>query len=418
MISPEKKDLKGSFTFLPMDDVVIGRGSVEQLSDVLEGYGVKRALLVTGNTLCLRTDLVTRVEAASGGRIAGVFHETAQHVPRNAVIRCAEAARQIEADAIVSFGGGSPNDTAKAVVMALAESVRCPEEFDPFSVKFTYPDKVEIPPMTAAHAVPLFAIPTTLSAGEFTHFAGITDEARKVKDLYIDKKMTAKTVILDPELTTATPHWLWLSSGIRAVDHTVEALCSATAHPFTDGLALHALRMLQTYLRACAADPTDLAARLQCQIASWMSVSGLANVTLGLSHGIGHQLGARCNVPHGVTSCVMMHEVVRFNRDHIGDRPFWIAEALGLDTTGLTAPQAADVVADGLEQLIRDLGLPTRLAETGVTLDDFEALARDALQDLIVATNPRPVRSEEEVVRLLRQAYDHSRQDASVVAGQ
>lgn len=417
MIAPEKKDIGGVFTLLPMDDVVTGRGSIARLSEVLARYGVRRALLVTGRTLRNETDLVSRVEAAAEGRIGAVFHETAQHVPRNAVIRCAEAARAIDADAIVSFGGGSPNDTAKAVVLALAEDVRAPEDLDRYAVKFRYPDHVEIPAMRAASAVPLFAIPTTLSAGEFTHFAGITDEARKVKDLYIDKKMTAKAVFLDPELTTATPHWLWLSSGIRAVDHTVEALCSTTAHPFTDALALHALRILGIYLRACAADPGDLAARLQCQIAAWMSVCGLANVTLGLSHGIGHQLGARCDVPHGITSCVMMHEVVRFNRNHVGERPRWLAEALGVDAAGLDAAEAADVAADALEKLIRDLGLPSGLSEIGVSPDEFPALARDALQDLIVATNPRPVRSEEEVVALLQTAYDRARRNAPLAAG-
>lgn len=406
MIAPEQRLLDSTFTLLPMDDVAIGRGAVGRLGGFLARQGATRALLVTGRTLNRRTDLVARVVTAADGRIAAIFDDSDQHVPRDAVLRCAAAAREAGADAVVSFGGGSPNDTAKATVLALAEGIEGVDGFDRFAVKFEYPDTVAVPAMTAgADAVPLFAIPTTLSAGEFTHFAGITDTRRQVKELYIDKALTAKAVILDPDLTVATPDWLWLSSGIRSVDHAVEALCSASAHPFTDGLALHALRILAPGLRACAADPGDLAARLQCQVAAWMSVFGLANVALGLSHGIGHQLGARCAVPHGITSCVMMHEVVRFNRAHVGDRPFWLADALGLDVAGYDAPAAADRVADGIEALIRDLGLPTRLSEVGVAPDQFGALARDALQDLVVATNPRPVRAEADVVALLHRAY-------------
>jgi alcohol dehydrogenase class IV len=320
------------------------------------------------------------------------------------VLDTARRAQEIGADALISFGGGSPNDTAKTVAMALAEEIRTLADFDRLTVKFEYPDKVEVPAVTGA-ALPIFAIPTTLSAGEFTHFAAATDEHRQVKDLYISKKLTARAVILDPELTLATPQWLWNSSGIRAVDHAVEALCSTTAHPFTDALAVHALRMLSRFLRMSNAAPEDLAARLQCQIAAWMSVCGLANVSLGLSHGIGHQLGARCGVPHGVTSCVMMGEVMRFNRAHVGDRAGWILDAVGKGGGPQSGPEAADRAADALQALITDLGLPTRLRDVGVTRDDFALLARDALQDIIVATNSRPVSSQQDVIDVLERAY-------------
>ena len=183
----------------------------------------------------------------------------------------------------------------------------------------------------------MFAIPTTLSAGEFTYFVGITDEDRKVKDLYVDRRITAKAVILDPELTMETPERLWLGTGMRAVDHCIEAMCSSTAQPFIDALAYRALNMLVRYLRETRADPGDAAARGQCMVAAWMSVCGLANVTLGLSHGIGHQLGARCNVPHGETSAVMMPHVMAFNRDvTTATRQAWVAEAMGVDIAGMS----------------------------------------------------------------------------------
>ncbi|MSR14034.1 MAG: maleylacetate reductase [Gammaproteobacteria bacterium] len=404
MYQPEKKPLDGRFTFLPIDDVHYGPGCISGLAASLETNGVERALLITGNTLATKTGLVEQVKAASGGRIASVFHETIQHVHRQSVLRATEQARAINADGIVSFGGGTPNDTGKAVVLALAENVRTTEDFDRSRVKFEYPATVEIPPVRGA-ALPMVAVSTTLSGGEFTHFAGITDEARKVKDLYIDKKLAAKAIFLDAELTLETPLWLWLSTGMRSVDHCIEAMCSVNSHPFTDALAGHALGLLNRYLRECKRDPTDLSARTQAQIAAWMSVCGLANVNLGLSHGIGHQLGARNNVPHGITSCVMMYPAMTFNQHHVGTRQRWIAEACGIETAGMAKVEAAAAGRKAILDLVADLDLPHRLRDVGVTPADFAAIAHDALEDLVVATNPRPVVSPEEIVSLLESAY-------------
>ena len=146
-------------------------------------------------------------------------------------------------------------------------------------------------------------------------------------------------------------------------------------------------------------------ARTQAHVAAWMSVCGLANVHLGLSHGIGHQLGARNDVPHGVTSCVMMHPTMTYNKDHVGDRQIWLAEILGHDTASMSPEEAAAHGRDGILKLVTDLELPNRLKDVGVTPENFPAIAKDALEDLVVASNPRPVASVEEVIDLLHQAY-------------
>lgn len=404
MYKAEKRPLAGTFTFLPIDDVHHGPGALARLEATLDSCGITRALLVTGTTLATKTNLVDRVLAAAGDRIAAVFHETTQHVHRGSVIRALEAARACNADGVVSFGGGTPNDTGKAVILGLAENVREVGDFDRLRVRFEYPATVEVPPVTG-EALPMVAISTTLSGGEFTHFAGITDSERQVKDLYIDKKLAARAVFLDPELTLATPEHLWLSTGMRSVDHCIEALCSINAHPFTDALASEALAMLNRYLRECKADPGDLVARTHAHIAAWMSVCGLANVNLGLSHGIGHQLGARNDVPHGVTSCVMMPATMEFNQAHVGTRQAWIASAMGRDISGLEPHAAAAAGRDAVRALITDLGLPHRLRDVGVSIDDFPALAKDALEDLVVATNPRPVGGIEDVIGVLHAAW-------------
>lgn len=405
MLSVPKQELKGHFTMLPMDEVHFGTGSLSNLSAALERYGIRRAIVVTGHSLAEKTDLVDKVTAACDNRCVGVFSDTSQHVPRASVLAAAEFARAKDADAVVSFGGGTPNDTGKAVTMCLAEGISERADFDKYSIKFEYPDKIEIPALNH-DPIPMFAIPTTLSAGEFTFFVGVTDEERKVKDLFLDKRLTAKAVFLDPALTLATPERLWLGTGMRAVDHCIEALCSSTHQPFTDALAYRSLAMLVRYLRECKADPNDLAARSQCMVAAWLSVCGLASVTLGLSHGIGHQLGARCNVPHGETSAVMMHNVMEFNRAETLAQQAWVAESMGVDIAGMSEEAAAVAARDEVLKLVRDdLGLPWRLRDVGVAEEDFDGIATDALQDLIVATNPRHVTSKDEVIGLLKTAW-------------
>ena len=399
-----KSALKGNFTLLPMEDVYYGPNAISGLDEKLSQLGANRALLITGKTLATQTDLVDQVREAAGGRIAEVYFDTKQHVHRGSVVGAIETARAMKADAIISFGGGTPNDTAKAVLLGLAENVQSEEDFDKHRVKFEYPDKVDIPAIRN-DTLPMIAISTTLSGGEFTHFAGVTDSDRQVKDLYIDKKLTANAVYLDPTLTLETPDWLWLSTGMRSVDHCIEALCSTTAHPFTDALAARSLNMLNRYLRECKNEPGDLVARTQAHIAAWMSVCGLANVNLGLSHGIGHQLGARNDVPHGVTSCVMMYPTMTYNKDHVGTRQTWIAEIFGHDISGLSAEESGSLARESVKKLVRDLELPGTLREVGVEPDDFPAIAKDALEDLVVASNPRRVESVEDVINLLHSAY-------------
>lgn len=183
-------------------------------------------------------------------------------------------------------------------------------------------------------------------------------------------------------------------------------MCSSTHQPFTDALAYRALNMLVRYLRESKADPTDIAARGQCMVAAWLSVCGLGSVTLGLSHGIGHQLGARCNVPHGETSAVMMHNVMAFNLSETLAQQAWVAEAMGVDINGLSEEEAAAAAAAEVLKLVRDdLGLPWRLRDVGVGEDDFDGIASDALQDMIVATNPRKIESKDQLIELLKTAW-------------
>ena len=398
-----KQMLSGTYTAPGVERVHYGAGSVSKLTEELDRLGASRALIITGRTLKKEGALLQRIQVLLGNRCAGVFSETRQHVPRPTVIAATEAAREVDADVLVSFGGGSPIDTAKLVAMCLAEEVSDEDQLDRYRILFQYPDRLEIPAVNS-DCLPHVSISTTLSAGEFTNFAGATDEIRKVKDLYTGDGLWVTTAILDPEMATATPSWLWASTGIRSVDHAVETVCSRNSLPVADALALEALRLLFQNLPESAAERQNLEAALICQIAAWMSISSLTNVQVGLSHGLGHQLGARADVPHGVTSCIILPRVLEFNLPVTGEEQRRIAEAMGVDTRALTDEAASAAAVEELEGLIDRLGIPRRLRDWGVSESDLPAIATDALEDLVVASNPRPITGPEEIVELLHRA--------------
>ena len=160
--------------------------------------------IITGHSLMQQGTILGRIQELLGDRCAGVFGETRQHVPRATVLAATRAAQSADADLLISFGGGTPNDTAKLVALCLAENVTNERQLDRYRIRFQYPDKVEIP---AVHnpCLPHISISTTLSAGEFTNFAGATDEERKVKDLYTGAGLWVSEAFLDPVVTTATP---------------------------------------------------------------------------------------------------------------------------------------------------------------------------------------------------------------------
>lgn len=397
-----RPEVSGRFNIMPLEAVLFGPGKVRDLAADCERLGITRAIVVASPSLAKLIDVESLLRASTGGRIAGVFTAVRPHVPHDVVLAAAAAARALGADGIISIGGGSPIDLAKSIGLAVAEDIKTREDLHNWRVTFEYPDKITIPSTTKPQ-LPHIAISTTLSAGEFTSIVGVTDTVRQVKDLYITPSFIPRVIVLDPELAVHTPRSLWASTGLRAVDHAVEALCSASAQPLTDALCQDALVRLATYLPVSSRDGSDLFAAGQCQVAAWESIFGLMNVNLGLSHGIGHQLGARCGVPHGVTSCVMLPTVLDFNHDYTRVAQDRIAEIFA-EAAGARYDKGTGA-SDLVRQFIASLDLPTTLREVGVDPRDFAAIAHDAMEDMIVASNPRPVADVAEVVKLLERAY-------------
>ena len=270
--------------------------------------------------------------------------------------------------------------------LCLANDVRTPEAMD--AVRAPNPVK---PPTVAQ-----ISIPTTLSAGEFSPIAGVTDERTKVKELFRHPDIVPRAVALDPAVTRHTPQWLWLSTGIRAVDHCVEGICSNEATPYGDASALHGLSLLARGLPKVKADPNDFEARLDCQLGSWLSMAPLvAGVPMGASHGIGYVLGAVFDIPHGHTSCIMLPSVMRWNRSANAPRQTLVAAAMG---------QPGKDAGDVLDAFIRGLGMPRSLGEVKVGAEHFDRIARQAMGTPWVPRNPRSIPGPEQVKEILELA--------------
>jgi maleylacetate reductase len=376
----------GQVVFSKMEEVVWGKPAAETVAALAQKRGAERVFLMVSGTLNRTTDEIDKLRLALGNKCVGTFDRMPPHTPRSAVIAAAEQARQARADLIVTLGGGSITDGAKAVQLCLANDVRTPEAMD--AVRAPNPVK---PPTVAQ-----ISIPTTLSAGEFSPIAGVTDERTKVKELFRHPDIVPRAVALDPAVTRHTPQWLWLSTGIRAVDHCVEGICSNEATPYGDASALHGLSLLARGLPRVKANPTDLDARLDCQLGSWLSMAPLvAGVPMGASHGIGYVLGAVFDIPHGHTSCIMLPSVMRWNKSANETRQALVAAAMGQPTA-----DAGDV----LDSFIRGLDMPRSLHEVKVGREHFDRIARQAMSTPWVPRNPRPILNPDQVKEILELA--------------
>jgi maleylacetate reductase len=378
----------GTIGFGKMDEVAYGKPAAETLAELTQRTGATRVFLMVSGTLNRKTDEIEKIRTALAGRVAGEFDAIPAHSPRSAVVAAANAAREANADLIATFGGGSITDAAKAVQLCLSNEVTTPDGIDRLRVKSDGGA-----PTIIAPTVRQVSVPTTLSAGEFSAISGVMNETTKSKEMLRHPLIVPKAAILDPAVTVHTPEWLWLSTGIRAVDHCVEGLCSGFANPYGDAQAIKGLELLGRGLPRVKADSEDLDARLDCQIGAWLSMGPFASgVPMGASHGIGYILGAVHDVPHGYTSCVMLPDVMRWNRSHNADRQALVSTALG---------QPGKDAGDVLDEFISDLGLPRSLRAVGVSLDDLDNIAHRAMETSWIPRNPRPISGPEHVREIL-----------------
>jgi len=375
-------NVKAQYAYNGLEHVIWGQETVSACLAEVERSGANDVAIITSPSLRKATGTVGALADALGDKAVAIFDELQPHTPAPQVAAFAKLLKSKKADLVISLGGGTPIDTAKVALAMLDAGAS-----DPFIVAGK-------PPKSTAPKIRQISCPTTLSGAEFSDLAGLTDPETKIKHSVASFGIGPASVILDPELAQHTPLDLWLSTGMRAVDHAIETLCSIAATPYTDALAAEALSKLADALRQTKRDPGNLRARLDAQLAVWLASAGLDRTPYGASHGIGHQLGAVAGTPHGICSCVLLPAVLEWNVDHSLPAQQRISDIL-----------KADSAADGVRQLLRDLELPARLSEADVDINDLPEIAAGSTDNRWVKTNPRPLETAEDIEELLKTAF-------------
>ena len=375
--------------------VHIGRRVADTLAGEVRTLGAKRVFLLVSTTLRNSTDEISEIEAALGDSVACVFDGIRAHAPRSDVLAALEAARAANTDLIITVGGGSVTDAGKVIALGLKHGFQKHEDFEGFYVYVNETGETVVPQFDAPE-IRVICCPTTLSGGEFNTMGGVTDDKDNKKQGYTHRMMAPIAIVLDPALTIHTPEWLWFSTGVRALDHALEALGSTHSNHFCDGIAGSAIRLLSSALPDVKADGADLDARLRCQVGAWQSmIPVIGGVPMGASHAIGHVLGGTADVPHGYCSCVMAPSVLAFNESVNGDKQRQISMCMG---------QPDRAASEAVDEFITALGMPRSLTAVGITEEQLDLIAEYTMLDFWSRTNPRKIEGPADVRAILEMA--------------
>ena len=394
MNMPSKSILSGVHQYSLMERVVHGRPVAEALPEEVRRSGARRVFVVSTASLAGSTAL-EGIVASLGEACVGVFTGVRAHAPRECVVEGAVAARAAMADLLLAVGGGSVIDAAKVMLMVIRHDYTRAEQLDPHAgAAWTTTTQR---PDDHAQWLRLIAIPTTFSAAEYTAVGGATESGTRAKQGFGNQMMMPLAVINDPWLTTSAPIDLLLSTGMKAVDHAVERLTSKEANLYSDTVSALALELLSRGLRAMKAAPDDIAVRADLQYGVFMSMAGIAaGARSNVAHAIAHSMGSLCDVPHGITSCVLLPSVLRWVAQGADVRPKLLCNAMG---------EAGDDAAGAVAHLVADLGLPSRLRDVGVREQDLATIAERTLHDPLTANCRRKVDDASQVREILDMAW-------------
>lgn len=364
-------------------------------------------LIVSGSIS--KTEDFSLLQSEIGNKIAGIRYGIKPHTPWTDVLEIVNDINEKGADLIITLGAGSLTDGAKVITFALANKAFTLDELAKLAADVKTPNLLPC-------EIPVINIPTSLSGGEYSPFGGATDMRTHRKSSFAHASMGADLVILDPALSVSTPERIWLSSGMRAVDHCVEGLCSLSPSvgEARDRTYKEGLKLLVPNLLITKKDWGNLDARLNEMMGVVEAMKGVKlGVPMGASHGIGHQLGP-LGVGHGETSCVMLPSVLKWNylngnqdvknaQKRVVD-VFWGEETVATMLSGRGLKRDTADAGDLVGALVSELGLPRSLKEVGVGRDKLDILAENSMKDRCLPTNPIPLKEKSQVLEILGMA--------------
>jgi alcohol dehydrogenase len=378
MLSPAAD---ANFVLTPMPAAHFGVGAVSRLPGLVRGTGSPAAVIVTDPALAA-TPVLARVREVltEAGLAVGLFAGVLPNPSTDDVAAGAEVVAGLAARAgqvtVVAVGGGSSIDAAKGIALAAVNPQRG-RDLD-YRRDFAHP------------ALPLVAVPTTAGTGAETNaFGVVTDPATRRKFYVGHASALPAAVILDPDLTVGLPPAATAATGMDALTHALESCMSRRANPWSDGIALQVVRLIAAHLPRAVADGADREARSQMLLAAHLAGIGMATTGLGICHAIGHSLGGRFGIAHGVALTMVLPEVLRFNLPACGERLAAVALALGAGDTAHSAGWNAAAAIAAVTSLAGRVGMTHRLTDFGITAADFDQIAADALDDEVLASTPR-----------------------------
>ncbi|WP_270481491.1 lactaldehyde reductase [Collinsella tanakaei] len=370
-----------------------GAGAIAEIPGELQRRGYKKVFV------CTDPDLVKFGVAAKVTDLldeAGIAYSVYSDIKPNPTIQNVtdgvEAYQAAEADSIVTIGGGSAMDTAKAIGVIITN----PEFADVRSLEGVAPTK--------NHAVFTIAVPTTAgTAAEVTINYVITDVEKVRKFVCVDTNDAPEVAVVDPEMMATMPAGLTASTGMDALTHAIEGYTTKGAWEMSDMFHLKAIELISKNLRDAVAEAKSGvpgSGREGMALAQYIAGMGFSNVGLGVDHSMAHTLSAHFDTPHGVACAMLLPIAMEFNKPVVTERLAKVAVAMGVDTTGMSTDEAADAAIAAVKQLSVDVNIPT-VCEA-ITEDELDTLTKDAMADACFPGNPREA-TYDDVMGMFRQ---------------
>lgn len=358
-----------------------GPGARKQLPEVIGRLNGKKALVVTDKGL---------IQFGVAGKVTEVLDENSlpyevfSEVKPNPTVSNVKAGvesfKKAGADYIIAIGGGSAMDTAKGIGIV----VNNPEFADVVSLEGCAPTKHK--------SVPVIALPTTAgTAAETTINYVIIDEEKKKKMVCVDPNDIPAVAVIDAELMYSLPKSLTAATGLDALTHAIEGYVTKGAWEMSDMFEIEAIRMINKYLRTAVFEPQNPEGRNGMAVAQYIAGMAFSNVGLGLVHGMAHPMGSLFDIPHGVANALLLPTIMEFNMPYCLDKFPKVAEAMGVDITGMSREEASKAACEAVRALAIEVGIPQHLSELGIKESDIPALAEQAVTDVCTPGNPRDV---------------------------
>lgn len=368
---------------------LMGAGCLNDLGATVNDLGFKKAFVVTDNFL-MSNGVANKVLNVLEG--AGIAYEVYSEVVPNPTCKNVhdglERLKGTDCDFLVSIGGGSPQDTAKAIGI-LATNGGHIKEYEGVN-------------LSKNKSLPIVAVNTTAgTSSEVTINYVVTDEERHVKMVMVDKNSLATVTVNDPELMVEKPASLTAATGMDALTHAIETIVTPGAYPVSDATALAAVKIIFDYLPRAVENGHDIEAREQMVYAVFLGGITFSNAGLGNVHAMAHQLGGIYNLPHGVCNAMLLPYVEEENAKYVPEKFVSIANVLGYDVEGKSAQECAAFVVDSMKELAKKVGIPATLGELGVNDVDFDLLAENAMKDICAPGNPVEF-TKEQIIELYK----------------